>query len=346
MCVMIQSLLRDNIKKLKAYASAREEFTGEASIYLDANENPFNNGINRYPDPRQKDLKKVICQIKNIKEDNIVIGNGSDETIDLLIRSFCNPGRDNIIINTPTYGMYEVVANINDIECREITLNSQFQPDIKGILEKVTGNTKIIFLCSPNNPTGNCIDKDLIIELLDKYNGIVVVDEAYIDFAKGNSCVDILEKYPNLVILQTLSKAWGMAGLRIGFCIADKEITDILNKIKYPYNVNALSLKYAENKLKDIENAEYLKDILIKEREKLSKELLKLSFSLKVYPSDANFILWKVNNADKLYNYLASKGIITRKRSIPPLIENCIRVSVGTPEENYTLLEKLKDYEA
>lgn len=343
---MIQSLLRENIKRLEAYASARDEFTGNANLFLDANENPFSNGVNRYPDPRQKSLKQIISNIKNVKEENIVVGNGSDETIDLVIRAFCNPGKDNILINTPTYGMYKVCANINDIECREVLLDSSFQPDIKNIYNQVDENTKIIFICSPNNPTGNCISKNIITELLENFRGIVVVDEAYIDFAEDKTSVSLLNKYPNLVILQTLSKAWGMAGIRVGFCFTGKDITEVLNKIKYPYNVNSLSLKFAENNLKVTEKANYLKTLLLQEREKLSQALNELSFSKEVYSSDANFILWKVENADSLYNFLAQRGIIVRKRSILPLIENCIRISVGTPDENYTLIEKLKEYEA
>lgn len=341
---MIQSLLRENIKRLKAYASARDEFSGEASLFLDANENPFSNGVNRYPDPRQKSLKKIVCGIKNIREENIVVGNGSDESIDLLFRAFCNPSKDNIIINTPTYGMYQVCADINDIECREVNLNSNFQPDIDNIFNKIDNNTKMIFICSPNNPTGNCIERENITYLLENFKGIVVVDEAYIDFAEDKTTVNMLDMYPNLVILQTLSKAWGMAGIRIGFCFASQEITEVLNKIKYPYNVNALSMKFAENSLRDTSKSGYLKTLILQERAKLSEELEKLPFSEKVYSSDANFILWKVNDADTLYEYLSSKGIIVRKRSIPPLIENCLRISIGTPDENYTLIETLREY--
>lgn len=343
---MIKSLLRENIKRLKEYASARDEFSGDANIFLDANENPFDNGVNRYPDPQQKLLKQIISNIKNVEKQNIVVGNGSDETLDLIIRAFCNPGKDNIIINTPTYGMYKVLAEINDIECKEVILTPSFQPNIEEVLKQVNHKTKIIFICSPNNPTGQCVNNDIIIELLEKFKGIVLVDEAYIDFAENKTSIPLLKKYPNLVILQTLSKAWGMAGIRIGFCFAGKETTEILNRIKYPYNVNSLSLKYAERYLKNTNKISYLKNILLEERDKLSKALQNFPFSKKVYSSDANFILWKVTDADRLYDFLSLRGIIVRKRSIPPLIENCLRISIGTPDENYTLLENLREYEA
>lgn len=343
---MIQSLLRNNIKKLEAYSSARDEYGGKANLYLDANENPFSNGVNRYPDPRQKNLKQLIGKIKQIETKNIVVGNGSDETIDLIIRAFCNPGKDNIIINTPTYGMYKVCADINDIECREVLLDSSFQPDIKNIFSQIDERTKIIFLCSPNNPTGNCINRSTITELLSNFKGIVVVDEAYIDFSEENTNTGLLEKYSNLVILQTLSKAWGLAGIRVGFCFAGEEITKVLNKIKYPYNVNSLSLNFAESTLKNIEEISSFKKLILKERDRLSLILSDFSFSRKVYSSDANFILWKIDNADKLYNFLKKNGIIVRKRCIAPLLRNCLRISIGTPDENNTLTEKLREYEA
>ena len=341
----INLLLRKNIKKMKSYASARDEFEDFESplIYLDANENPFENGINRYPDPKQKNVKSILSKIKKVAETKIFLGNGSDEVLDLLFRAFCEPNTDNVITLTPTYGMYKVLANLNAIENREVTLNQDFQPDVPNILKQIDTNTKIIFLCSPNNPTGNSFSEDCILELLNNFSGIVLLDEAYIDFSQKNSWSNQLDKFPNLVICQTLSKAYGMAGIRLGMLYASTEIITILNKIKPPYNVNLLTQQKAIDRLNNVSLIEDGVAEIKRERGVLFKEFLQISFIKKVYPSEANFILIKVDDAGLRYNQLIERGIVLRNRSSEILCEDTLRVTIGTPEENKIVINSLKN---
>ncbi len=336
----IQKLVRENIRNLQPYSSARDEFKGVADIYLDANENPFESDLNRYPDPLQKELKKKIAEIKNLSKEQIFLGNGSDEAIDLLIRIFCEPGQDEILILPPTYGMYAVSASISNVNIRSIPLQSNFQPDIEKILNATEGNVKMLFLCSPNNPTGNDFEVRVLEKLIAEFPGIVVVDEAYIDFSKRQSCTTWLKKYPNLVVLQTFSKAWGLAGIRLGMAFASKEIIDLLNKIKPPYNVNGLTQKIA---LQSLQIEKYKREVteILAQRTTLKNELLKFDFVQKVYPSAANFLLVKVERVDELFHFLMDNGIIVRNRSKVPLCEGCLRFSVGTPAENQQLLRHL-----
>lgn len=337
----INNLVRKNVAGLKPYSSARDEFKqGDSKmIFLDANENPFETGVNRYPDPQQRELKGQLGEIKGIPAENILLGNGSDEVLDLIFRAFCEPGKDNVITLPPTYGMYQVLAEINNIENREVLLTDDFQPNVSGILNKVDDNTKLIFLCSPNNPTGNSFSEEKILEILKNFNGLVVVDEAYIDFSESESWINKLEKFPNLIVTQTLSKAYGMAGIRLGICYASAEIIQILNKIKPPYNVNELTQKRAMERVVDVISIKKeITDILI-ERHKLSKALLEVNFVEKIYNSDANFILIKVDNAKLRYDQLLKKGIVIRNRTTQPLCENTLRLTVGTAEENRQLME-------
>ena len=341
----IEKLIRDNIKKMKPYSSARDEFENftQEMIYLDANENPYSNGFNRYPDPQQKDLKAEIAALKNVFTENIFLGNGSDEVLDLVFRAFCEPNKDNVITLPPTYGMYGVLANINAIENREVLLNSDFQPNVDAILNAVDKNTKIIFLCSPNNPTGNSFSDESILKLLKNFNGLVIIDEAYIDFSKNRSWLSELEEFSNLIITQTLSKAYAMAGLRIGILYASKSILDVLNKIKPPYNLNVSSQENAIRKLLQGTLKPQLKKIL-SERTKLNEALLNFSFVEKIYPSDANFFLIKVDDANKRYQQFLDNGIVIRNRSNQPLCENCLRITIGTKEENLNLIKILKTF--
>jgi histidinol-phosphate aminotransferase len=342
----INSLLRENIRKIIPYSTARDEYTNSgASIFLDANENPFNNGLNRYPDPKHKELRQRISSLKEIPVENIFTGNGSDEIIDLLIRAFCEPGRDKIMLNPPTYGMYEVSAQINGNKVVKVNLRENFEPDVDAIIKQADKNLKILFLCSPNNPTGNLYRPDLVERLLKGLNTIVVIDEAYIDFSTQKSWIYRLEKFPNLVVMQTFSKARGMAGIRLGMAFGSGEIVDVLNKIKLPYNINNLSQKAA---LQSLENqAEYNNELqlIIKERERLLMELQTFAMIEKVFPSESNFILCRVQNANELYTFLTSRGIIVRNRSGQVHCNNCIRITVGTPFENTTLLKELKEFE-
>ncbi len=338
----IKNLIRQNIKNLAPYASARHEFTGEASVFLDANENPFDTGFNRYPDPLQLAVKERISKIKNVAVENIFLGNGSDEAIDLLMRIFCEPRIDEIMILPPTYGMYQVSAAISDIAIKEIALTVDFQPIVNEILLKTNKKTKILFLCSPNNPTGNSFDLKLMENLVQNFKGIVVIDEAYIDFAAQESCIKWLSKYPNLVILQTFSKAWGLAGIRLGMAFGNKEIIDLLNKVKPPYNINQLTQKTALQALENQAQTQvYIKEIL-KERTNLIKALNDLKMVEKVYPTDANFILAQFKNPRKVYDFLVSKGIIVRDRSKVILCDDCLRITVGTKAENELLINELK----
>ena len=330
---------------MKPYSSARDEFENftQEMVYLDANENPFSNGFNRYPDPQQKDLKAEIAAIKDVYTENILLGNGSDEVLDLVFRAFCEPNKDNVITLPPTYGMYDVLANINAIENREVLLNNDFQPNVEAILDTVDKNTKIIFLCSPNNPTGNSFSDESVLKLLKSFNGLVIIDEAYIDFSKNKSWLGELNVFPNLIIIQTLSKAFAMAGLRVGILYASKDILNVLNKIKPPYNMNISSQENAIRKLLQGTLKPQLKKILL-ERKKLKNALLNYSFIEKIYPTDANFILIKVDDANKRYQQFLDNGIVVRNRSNQPLCENCLRITVGTKEENLNLIETLKSF--
>ncbi|TDN89283.1 histidinol-phosphate aminotransferase [Salegentibacter sp. 24] len=340
----IKKLIRLNIAGLKPYSSARDEYqaTGSEMVFLDANENPFQTDVNRYPDPQQRNLKIELAKLKNVPAKNILLGNGSDEVLDLLFRAFCEPGKDNIITLPPTYGMYKVLANINNIENREILLNSDFEPNVQEILNSVDQDSKIIFLCSPNNPTGNSFSENSVIEILLNFKGLVIIDEAYIDFSAKESWLKRLGEFPNLVITQTLSKAFGMAGIRLGICYASSGIIEILNKIKPPYNVNELTQVRALNRVLDIENVNSEVAELLKERKHLKKALIKVKFITYIYPSDANFILVKVDDANKRYQQLLQKGIVIRNRTSQPRCENTLRLTVGTAQENQKLIEALK----
>ncbi len=345
----IEKLIRPNIKKLKPYSSARDEFSGDASVFLDANENsfgsPLSKNYNRYPDPHQRKLKEKISQIKGVPPQHIFLGNGSDECIDLLYRGFCNPGIDNVIICPPTYGMYEVSANINDIEIRKISLTLDFQLNVDAIAEAADECTKLIFLCSPNNPTGNSLYHEDIEFILNNFEGLVIIDEAYINFSRQPSFVRELTEYPNLVVMQTLSKAWGLAALRVGMIFSSLPVVDVLNKIKPPYNVNQASQELAMEALGNIEQVNKWTKQLVDGREKLKTDLLRLPDVQSVFPSDANFLLVKINEPEKVYDELVEKGIIVRDRSSVELCEGCLRITVGTPGENDALIQAIRKLE-
>lgn len=338
----IDNLLRDNIRALKPYSSARDEFSGEADVFLDANENPYNSPWNRYPDPRQKKLKKRIGEIKKIPAANVFLGSGSDEPIDLLIRAFCEPGKDNIVSISPTYGMYRVAADVNDIKVIEVPLTEDFDLKADDILKAVNQSTKLIFLCSPNNPSGNALDQEEMIKIINGFNGVVVVDEAYIDFCPEKSFLTSLKQYPNLVILQTFSKAWGMAGLRLGMAFADENIIDVLSRIKYPYNLSVLTQQKALELLDFEEKKSEWVKVLLDERGKLIQDLGQFPFVIKIYPSDANFLLVKTYDPKGIYEYLTEEKIIVRDRSGIRLCDGCLRISVGSPVENEILINALK----
>ena len=339
----IQNITRENVKKMNPYSSARDEFKDftHSMVYLDANENPFQNGMNRYPDPQQKKLKAILSKQNKIPENQILLGNGSDEVLDLLFRAFCEPYKDNIITLPPTYGMYSVLANINAVENKEVLLSTDFQPNVDEILNVVNENTRIIFLCSPNNPSGNSFDDASILKILKDFNGLVVLDEAYIDFSENESYLSDLKLYPNLVIIQTLSKAYAMAGLRIGILYASPEIIAVLNKIKPPYNVNIASQESAEKKLMQSTLEAQVKKIKT-ERSKLLKSLANFNFVEKIFPTDSNFVLIKVDDATLRYNQLIEKGIVVRNRSNQPLCENCLRITIGNKEETEQLIKILR----
>ena len=345
----LQNLLRKNIKELVPYSSARDEFKGEASVYLDANENsygsPLNESFNRYPDPLQFKVKKRLSEIKGVPPRNIFLGNGSDEAIDILFRAFCNPGSDNVITVPPTYGMYEVSANINDVEARKIKLTTNFQLNMEGIAEAIDEHTKIIFICSPNNPTGNSINRNDIETLLANFNGLVVIDEAYINYSRQKTFIQELTEYSNLVVLQTLSKAWGLAGLRVGMAFASEEIIEIFNKVKPPYNINEASQLLALQALQNVEQVNNWIKETVAEREKLKSELNTLESVLTIYPSDANFILVKTIRPKEIYQFMVNRGIIIRDRSKVELCEGCLRITIGTPNENELLIEAFKNFE-
>ena len=343
---ILENKIRKNIKGLKPYASARDEFSGEADIYLDANENPFQNGMNRYPDPHQRLLRNTLAELKSVDPAMIFTGNGSDEVIDLLMRMFCNPGVDNIITLPPTYGMYSVSAGINDVEVREVPLTSSFQPDVEAILAKADKNSKLLFICSPNNPTANLVSGEIIIELLNKFEGLVVVDEAYIDFCPSASSTGLLEKYPNLFIMQTLSKAWGLAGVRIGIGIGSPELIQVLDNIKPPYNISVLNSAAAIEALSDPRTMISKVDILLVERVWLTNALRELKSVINIFDSDANFVLVRIQDADQIYRKLIEQKIVVRNRSTVILCEQCLRITVGIPEENRKLIKALHKLEA
>jgi histidinol-phosphate aminotransferase len=341
MKIDINKLLRENIRTLKPYSSARDEFSGEAAVFLDANESPFNAPWNRYPDPRQVKLKKRVSEIKNIPVSNIFLGNGSDEPIDLLIRAFCEPGKDNIVTVNPTYGMYRVAADTNDIAVNPVSLNDDFELNSDSVLAAVNSETKIIFLCSPNNPSGNALNYSEILRVINGFTGIVAVDEAYIDFCPEKSFLPALENYPNLVILQTFSKAWGMAGLRMGMAFADRQIIEVLSRIKYPYNLSVLTQQKVLELLDHEQKKNNWVEIILKERDKMVASLIKYPFVLKVYHSDSNFLLIKTYDPKRIYQFLVGEKIIIRDRSSITHCEGCLRISIGSPEENNTLIRSL-----
>lgn len=344
----LTNIIRENIKQLTPYSSARDEYKGEASVFLDANENsygsPLPENYNRYPDPLQWGLKQKLSKIKGVPPQNIFLGNGSDEAIDILFRAFCRPGIDNVIIPSPTYGMYEVSAAINDVEVKKVSLTGDFQLNIETISEATDENTRLIFICSPNNPTANSFDRTDIEIILNNFTGLVVIDEAYINFSKQKSFINELIEYPNLVVLQTLSKAWGLAGLRVGMAFASEQIIEVFNKVKPPYNVNAVSQKFALEALNNIERVNAWIKEAVEEREQLIKNIAQLQFVKKIFPSDANFILIKMDDPKAVYNELVKAGIIVRDRSKISLCEGCLRITIGTRRENVVLLKALKEF--
>lgn len=342
------NMARENIRKMTPYSSARHEFTGMATVFLDANENPFGSALdsnyNRYPDPLQAKLKEAISAIKGVPPQHIFLGNGSDEAIDLLVRVFCEPGRDNIMVFPPTYGMYEVCAAVNNVKVKEVPLTADYQLNLDAIEKELDTFTRILFVCSPNNPTGNSMRREDIEVLLNNFDGLVVVDEAYINFSRQRSMIPELTEYPNLVVLQTLSKAWGLAGLRLGMAFAGKPVIDYMNKVKYPYNVNSATQELALEALAQVATVNEWIQLIVSQREELRAALQALPFTMTVYPSDANFLLVKMEGATRVYRYLANRGIIVRDRSSVILCDDCLRITVGTPEENKQLITALKEY--
>lgn len=340
----LEKLVRENVKGLKPYSSARDEYVSDGTemVFLDANENPFENGVNRYPDPQQRGLKALLANQKGVSKENILLGNGSDEVLDLIFRAFCEPNQDNIITLPPTYGMYKVLAGINATENREVLLTSDFEPDVTHILAQVCDSTKLIFICSPNNPTGNAFSQNKVQQILQSFTGLVVVDEAYIDFSESESWLTALREFPNLIVTQTLSKAYGMAGIRLGICYASEEIIAVLNKIKPPYNVNQLTQERAYSRAVDTQAVEKEVNQILGERQALVNALEALDFVEAIYPTDANFVLIKVDDADKRYTELLNEQIVVRNRSNQPLCKNTLRLTVGTSEENRKLIASLK----
>jgi histidinol-phosphate aminotransferase len=340
----LKTLIRKNIGSLIPYSSARSEYKGEEAVFLDANENPFNSPLNRYPDPLQLKLKHKISAIKHVPTECIFLGNGSDEAIDLMIRAFCEPGIDNIVCIKPTYGMYKVCADINNVACREVLLNKDFQPDTEALLKCADEHSKLMYLCSPNNPTSNSLNRNDLLTLVEKFPGIVIVDEAYIDFSTAATLTSELARFHNLVIFQTFSKAWGMAGIRLGMAFAGKEIIDILNRIKYPYNINVLTQRVALECLSDtVKKDEWIR-IILDQRKYLQKELSRLPMVKHILPSDANFLMVRFDNPQEVFNYLIAKKIIVRDRSKVSLCEGFLRITIGSEEENRMLIEALKQY--
>ena len=342
----ILALVRKNILEMKPYSSARDEYSGSASIFLDANENPFNNPLNRYPDPKQTLVKKRIAELKGLAVDNIFLGNGSDEGIDLLFRVLCEPGRDHVITVDPTYGMYAVCAEINGVERRSVLLNKDFSLNPHMVLSSVDEHTKLIFICSPNNPTSNSLEHEAILKIIDGVNCIVVVDEAYIDFSSGPGLLSLLQEKMNLVILQTLSKAWGLAGIRLGMLFAHPQLVEYISRVKYPYNINSLSIDAALKGLGDTARRGLWISSILEERKRMATALESLAFVRSVYPSDANFLLIRVDDPSAVYEFLMNKGIIVRDRSSVPLCEGCLRITIGTEEENRALLQALKTFQS
>lgn len=340
----LTDLVRPNILTLKPYSSARDEFHGEASVFLDANENPLNNPYNRYPDPLQRALKQRVAAIKGVSADQLFFGNGSDEPIDLVFRIFCNPGVDNVVAIDPTYGMYKVCADINDVTYKTVHLNPDFSLDASRLLAATDEQTKVIFLCSPNNPTGNDLDTQAVKQVLDTFGGITVIDEAYVDFADRPSYLKVLDQYPNLIVLQTFSKAWGMASVRLGMAFANPAIIRFFNTVKYPYNINLLTQRFVSEALEQSNQTHQWVAMLVAERAVIAKELARLPLIKQIYPSDANFVLVKVDDPNAVYAYLVDKGIVVRNRHTVTLCQGCLRITVGTPEENKQLLDALAAY--
>ena len=354
----LDDLVRENIKKLKPYSSARSEYRGEAEVFLDANENSYGSPVvltipdekgpgaqlHRYPDPLQWQLKKVLSKIKGVPPQNIFVGNGSDEVIDIAFRIFCEPGKDNVIVCPPTYGMYRVCADINDVEAKEVLLTDEFQLDVESILAVINKNTKLLFICSPNNPTGNNMNRLDIEVLLNNFNGIILIDEAYINFSNQKPFLQELTEYENLIVMHTLSKAWGLAALRLGLGFASEKIIDLFNKVKPPYNINQSSQQLGLHALLNIKEVNGNIKKTVEQREWASRELRRFKFIKKIFPSDSNFILVEVDDADKMYQYLLLQRIIVRNRTKEPLCKNCIRITIGTTEENKKLIKALENY--
>ena len=340
----LNELIRPSVKAMKPYSSARDEFKSqdETLVFLDANENPFTNGLNRYPDPQQQRLKNKLATLKGVEPNQILLGNGSDEVLDLLFRAFCEPNQDAVLTLTPTYGMYGVLANLNAVEQQTVALTVDFQIDVEAVLNAIQPNTKLLFVCSPNNPSGNIMNATAIKQILDNFNGIVVIDEAYIDFTAERSWIEDLSAYSNLVVTQTLSKAYGLAGIRLGICYASSEIIAVLNKIKPPYNINILTQKAALEVLSKDSVTQKQVQIILSERDALIKTFKSISWIETLFPTDANFILIRVDDANLRYAKLKQKGIIVRNRTNQPLCENCLRITIGTPEENIKLINVFK----
>jgi len=341
----LEELTRKNIWSLAPYSSARNEYAGrEARVFLDANENPYNQPYNRYPDPLQLELKAQLSKVKGVPADCIFLGNGSDEAIDLPYRCFCEPGKDNVVAIEPTYGMYKVCADINDVEYRPVLLDEHYQITADKLLAATDDHTKIIWLCTPNNPTGNCLNRDEVIKVIEQFEGLVIVDEAYSDFASQRSLRFNLASYPNLIVLNTMSKAWGCAAIRLGMAFASKEIIGLFNKVKYPYNINLLTQQQALEALKRPIDVEEWVKVLLQERTRMMQAFIELPICGKVYPTEANFFLAKMNDATRIYNYLVDQGIIVRNRSRVQLCQNCLRITIGTKSENSELISALRQY--
>ena len=341
----LQELTRPNIWSLAPYSSARNEYAGrEARVFLDANENPYNQPFNRYPDPLQLELKATLAKVKGVPTQNIFLGNGSDEAIDLPYRCFCEPGKDNVVAIEPTYGMYKVCADINDVEYRPVLLDEHYQITADKLLAATDAHTKIIWLCTPNNPTGNCLNREEVVKVIEGFEGLVIVDEAYSDFSSQKTLRSELAKYPNLIVLNTMSKAWGCAAIRLGMAFASEEIIGLFNKVKYPYNVNLLTQQQALEALKDPYEVDNWVKILLQERSRMIEAFEMLPICEKVYPTDANFFLAKMSDATKIYNYLVDQGIIVRNRNKVQLCQNCLRITIGTKTENAELIAALRKY--
>ena len=339
----IESIVRANIAALSPYSTARDEYQGELGVFLDANESPYENGFNRYPDPHQKRLKALLSQIKGVDAENIFLGNGSDEAIDLMFRVFCEPAVDNAVAIAPSYGMYKVAAAINNVQVREVQLGEEFSLPVEELLAACDEHTRLMFICSPNNPTGNSFPREAILRLADEFEGMLVVDEAYIDFSKFESLKSEISARPNIVVLQTLSKAWAMAGLRLGLALADRRVVEIMSQVKYPYNINQAALQIVEKMLSEPIDDKVAE--IVAQRDVVAGRLQTMSFVEKVYPSDANFVLARVDDADAVYNHLIEDGIIVRNRNRVQGCEGSLRITIGTAEENSSLIKSLERYE-